>query len=85
MITLHTTTVLLYSSVAGKRKCVVELIVVVSDCSVNCDPLTSQTNETLVALVLQLKLAVDSRVAFTDVGVLTNAENTSKKQKIKSI
>ena len=81
MITLHTTTVLLYSSVAGKCKCVVPLIVVVSDwlSSVNSDPLTSQTNETLVALVLQLKLAVDSRVALTDVGILTKAEIQKKR------
>ena len=47
---------------------------------VNSNPLTSQTIETLVVLVLQLKLAVDSRVALTDVGILTKAEIQTKDQ-----
>ena len=82
MITWHTTTVLLYSSVAGKYKCVVPLVVVVSNwfSSLNSNPLTSQTIVTLVALILQLKLTIDSRVALTDVGVLTKAEIQAKNQ-----
>ena len=76
MVSSHTTDVLLYSSLAGMcRK------VVLSTCwavippfrAVNTDPLTNQKYVTLVALLLQLKVAVDPTVALTDVGVLTNA------------
>ena len=38
--------------------------------SVSNNPLTSQTNVTLVALALQLKVAIDPSVALTDVGML---------------
>ena len=75
MVTSHTTTVLLYSTVAGTFKNDVlslELTfmydVLSSD---NGDPLTSQSIVPVVTL--QLKVAVDPSVAFTDVGVLTNA------------
>ena len=83
MITLHTTSVLLYSSVAGKCKCLFVLVVhVISDrfSSVKSDPLTSQANLTLLALALQLKVAVDPSLAFTDVRVKTKAEIQTKNQ-----
>ena len=77
MVTSHTTTVLLYSTVAGTFKNDVlslELTfmygVLSSD---NGDPLTSQRYVTLVALTLQLKVAVDPSVMLIDVGVLTNS------------
>ena len=75
MVTSHTTTVLLYSTVAGTFKNDVlslELTfmygVLSSD---NGDPLTSQSIVPVVTL--QLKVAVDPSVALTDVGMLTNA------------
>ena len=75
MVTPHTTTVLLYSTVAGTFKNDVlslELTfmygVLRSD---NGDPLTSQSIVPVVTL--QLKVAVDPSVALTDVGMLTNA------------
>ena len=48
--------------------------------SVNRDPLTSQSYVTLVALALQLKVALDPSVALTDVGVLVKAEIQTKNQ-----
>ena len=79
MTTSHTTTVLLYSSVAGKciERVLPSMVVdVISDCfsSVNGDPLTSQKAVPPVALLLQLKVAVDPSVALTDVGVLRKTE-----------
>ena len=67
--------VLLYSSVAGTCKenvCPILLIVIsgLFSCS-SGDPLTSQLSEP--AVVLQLKVAVDPSVAFTDVGMLMKA------------
>ena len=76
MVSSHTTDVLLYSSLAGMcRKLVLPSCwaVIPPARSVNSDPLTSQTNVPVVALLLQLKVAVDPSVALTDVGVLTNA------------
>ena len=67
---------LLYPSLAGMcRKVVLPScrLVIPLFRAVNTDPLTSQTTETLVALLLQLKVAVDPTVALTDVGVLINA------------
>ena len=77
VISSHTTTVLLYSSVAGTCKknvlpLPVALISGVSN-SVNSDPLSLQSIVPVVAL--QLKVAVDPSVALTDVGVLTKARN----------
>ena len=75
MTTLHTTTVLLYSSVAGicKVKARPILVALISSAfsSVNSDPLTSQKIVPVVAL--QLKVAVDPSVALTDVRVLMKA------------
>ena len=75
MNTTHVMLVLLYSSVAGtcKENIFPTLLIVISDLS-SCssvDPLTSQLIEPEV--VLQLKVAVDPRVALTDVGVLVKA------------
>lgn len=75
MNTTHVMLVLLYSSVAGtcKENSFPILLIVISglsSCS-SVDPLTSQLIEP--AVVLQLKVAVDPRVAFTDVGVLVKA------------
>ena len=79
----HTTTVLLYSFVAGTCKnTVLPVPVVLISCVFNSvDPLTIQT--IMPALALQLKVAVDPNVALIDVGVLTKAgiennENTIK-------
>ena len=82
VISSHTTTVLLYSSVAGtcKEKVLplpVALISGVSS-SVNSDPLSFQSIVPVVAL--QLKVAVDPSVALTDVGVATKAEINKQSQ-----
>ena len=76
MTNSHTTTVLLYSSVAGKCIECVLVVDIISDwfSSVNGDPLTSQKVVPPVALLLQLKVALDPSVALTDVGVLTKTE-----------
>ena len=75
MVISHTTTVLLYSTVAGTfKKDVLPLELTVMYgvlSSVNGDPLTSQLS--VPAVTLQLKVAVDPSVALTDVGMLTNA------------
>ena len=75
MATEHTTTVLLYSSVAGtcKKKTFRARVSDMSGAfsSDNFDPLTCQV--TVPALTLQLKVAGDPRVTLTDVGVLTNS------------
>ena len=67
--------VLLYSSVAGtcKENILPIVLVVISGIfrTDNSDPLTSQLIAPSVAL--QLKVAVDPRVALTDVGVLVKA------------
>ena len=73
MISSHTTKVLLNSSLAGMCKerlfpCCWAVISLLR--SANTDPLTSQAIEIPVALVLQLKVAVDPSVALTDVGML---------------
>ena len=76
MATAHTTTVLLYSSVAGT--CKTDVIATwMNDISclvisVNRVPLTIQPITPVVAL--QLKVVADPRVALTDVGVLIKAE-----------
>ena len=67
---------LLYFSIAGtcKEEVVPPPIALISGviwCD-RCDPLTSQPTDPVVAL--QLKVAVDPSVAFTDVGVVTNSE-----------
>ena len=77
MISLHTTNVLSYSSIAGmcnKEVLPTSWAVIPPFRSIDADPLTSQANVTPLALVLQLKVAVDPRVALTDVGMFTNAE-----------
>ena len=71
--TTHVTLMLLYSSAAGtcKEDTLPRVLAVISglfSCC-NCDPLTSQTIEPTVTL--QLKVAVDPRMALNDVGVLT--------------
>ena len=75
MAATHTTLVLLYCSVAGMcRKDVLPTwLAVIPEMlsSDNRDPLTIQATTPVVAL--QLKVAVDPRVALTDVGVETNA------------
>ena len=74
MVSSHTTDVLLYSSLAGMCRKLVLLLcraVIPLFSADNSDPLTSQTTVALVALLLQLKVAVDPSVALTDVGVLT--------------
>ena len=76
-ISSHTTTVLLYSSVAGTCKenvlpLPVVLISGVSN-SVNSEPLTIQ--EIVPVVALQVKVAVEPSVALTDVGVATKAGN----------
>ena len=75
MISSHSTTVLLYSSVAGtcreNASPTCSLVISGALSVVNCDPLTVQSTTPVVTL--QLKIAVDPRVAFTDVGVLTKA------------
>ena len=75
MKTSHTTSVLLYSSVAWTcKKNVLPTALIVISCvlsSVNSDPLTVQSIVPVVAL--QVKVAVDPRVALTDVGVLMKA------------
>ena len=72
MTSLHVTLVMLYFSVAGTcKENIVPKLVVVRSCessSVNSDLLTIQSTMPVVAL--QLKVAVDPRVALTDVGVL---------------
>ena len=77
VISSHTTTVLLYSSVAGTcKENVFPLLVAlisVRFSSVNSDPLSLQSIVPVVAL--QVKVAVDPSVALTDVGVLTKARN----------
>ena len=71
----HTTTVLLYSSVAGtcKKNILPTWLAVISGLfsTVNNDPLSIQDTTPVVAL--QLKVAADPSVALTDVGVLTKA------------
>ena len=73
----HTTTVLLYSSVAGtcKENVLPLLVALISGVtnSVNSDPLSLQTITPVVAL--QLNVAVDPRVALIDEGVVTKARN----------
>ena len=72
--TTHTTTVLLYVSVAGTcKKDVLPILSVVISGGFSCDngvPLTSQPGWLVVAL--QLNVAVDPSVVLTDVGVRTN-------------
>ena len=75
-ISSHTTYVLLYSSLAGMcKKWALPSwwVVIPAFSSNNSDPLTNQITENLVALELQLKVAVDPSVALTDEGVLTKA------------
>ena len=79
----HTTTVLLYSSIAGTYKRNV-FRARLSDISCafssdNCDPLTCQV--TMPVLTLQLKVAIDPRVTLTDVGVLTNSGMTTHEKR----
>ena len=75
MKTSHTTSVLLYSFVAWTyKKNVLPPLPVVISCvfsSVNSDPLIIQESVPVVAL--QVKVAVDPRVALTDAGVVTKA------------
>ena len=75
MKTSHTTSVLLYSSVAWTcKENVLPTLLIVISCvlsSVNSEPLTLQSIVPVVAL--QLKVAVDPRVALTDAGVVTKA------------
>ena len=77
MASIHTTSVLLYSSVAGMRKKPVlptwlaDIFGVFS--SDKSDPLTCQPIKPSV-VILQLKVAVDPSVALTDVGVLSKPE-----------
>ena len=75
MISSHTTTVLLYCSIAGtcRENASPTCLVVISGALsvVNCDPLTVQLIHPVV--ILQLKRAADPSVALTDVGVLTKA------------
>ena len=76
MITSHTTTVLLYFSVAGMcREYVFPLLLVVKFMefsTVKRNPSTSQPTTPVVAL--QLKVAVDPSVALTDLGVISITE-----------
>jgi len=74
MATEQTTSVLLYSSMAGIYKEVLVGLFVMSFLfsSCNVDPLTIQPMKPLVEL--QLKVAVDPSVALTDVGVTMNSE-----------
>ena len=80
MKTSHTTSVLLYSSVA--RTCkenVLPTLLIVISCvfsSVNSEPLTIQ--EIVPVVALQLKVAVDPSVVLTDVGVLMKAGEEQK-------
>lgn len=75
MMTSHTTNVLLYSSVAGTCKndrVRFPLVVIFGSFSfVKSDPLTSHAS--VPEVTLQLKVAVDPSVVFTDVGMLTKA------------
>ena len=74
-MTSHTTTELLYFSVAGtcRENVLPTLVAVISGVfnSVNSDPLTVQSIAPVSAL--QLKVAVDSSVALTDVGVVAKS------------
>ena len=65
--------VLLYSSVAGtcKENIPPPLLIVISGLFSIDNPLTSQLRWPAVAL--QLKVAVDPRVALIDLGVMTNS------------
>ena len=75
MAAIHTTLMLLYSSVAGMcRKDVLPTWLAVifgAFSSDNKDPLTFQATAPVVTL--QRRVAVDPSVALTDVGVETNA------------
>ena len=65
--------VVLYSAVAGtcKENIPPPVLVVISGLFSIDNPLTTQLRWPAVAL--QLKVAVDPRVALTDVGVMTNS------------
>ena len=82
MATAHTTTVVLYSFVAGI--CMDSVfpipVVLISGVFSSVDPLTIQT--ITPALALQLKVAVDPSVTLTDVGVLTKAAIQNNENKI---
>ena len=87
MATTQVTTVLLYFSVAGTCSVRSILLVVMSAVfsSDNSDPLTIQPMIPLVALVLQLKVAVDPSEALTDLGVLTMLQYKQKSKSYKCV
>lgn len=78
MATAHVTFVLLYSSLAEicKVDVLLERLALISDSGLfksgKVDPLTTQIIPPV--LTLQLKVAVDPRVALTDVGMMVIAE-----------
>ena len=73
---------LLYSSLAGtcKKEVLPTCRAVISGVfsSANSNPLTSHSNVPVGALVLQLKVTVESSVALTDVGISTNSAIKTK-------
>ena len=75
MRTSHTTSVLLYFSVAGTcKENIVPMLLVLRSGKFSCvnrNPLTSQPITPVVAL--QLKVALDPSVVLTGVGVVTNS------------